>query len=213
MVDPSTCRKRVIRALQFMPTLSKKSIVATEVPPVAASCLQLPAQHFLLPALQITGLIMKTSITVLISMAASLSGCAIDPIARGGILSTNAAKAYIYTPEEQANMTESGTIPTMLTPSEVKELFSRKQKVEKPTGEVNYCDAGLSSLIQARRNEALASIDEACGGKDQYSIRHEGLGNIKARYVGNVQLTPGCARSKVIIFRCNGAQPTPDMRK
>lgn len=140
-----------------------------------------------------------------------LSGCAIDPASSGGVLSSNAGKAYIYTPEEQASMSESGTIPTMLTPSELKAYFSRK--AVKPTGEVNYCDAGLSVLVQSRRNEALAAIDHACG-KNQYAITHEGFGNVKARYLGNIQLTPGCARSKVIIFRCTGGhQPKPDMGK
>lgn len=148
-----------------------------------------------------------------ISIVIALSGCAIDPNAGGGMFSGNAAKAYIYTPEEQSNMTEQGAMPTMLMPSEVKAFFANKQQITKPTGEVNYCDAGLSSLIQARRKQALAAIDEACGGVDQYSIRHEGPGQVKARYIGNLQLTPGCTRSKVIIFRCSGAQPKPDMRK
>ena len=156
---------------------------------------------------------MKKSNVAVLYIAIALAGCAADPIGRGGIFSSNAAQVYIYTPEEQANMTAEGTIPTMLTPSEVKELFANKKKITKPTGEVNYCDAGLSSLIQARRNQALAAIDEACGGKDQYTIRHEGLGDVKARYVGHLQLTPSCARNKVIIFRCTGAQPKPDMRK
>lgn len=156
---------------------------------------------------------MKRPFAFPVLIALALAGCATDPNAGGGMFSSNAGKAYIYTPEEQANMTTDGTIPTMLTPSEVKELFSNPRKITKPTGEVNYCDAGLAALVQSRRNEALAAIDAACGGKDQYSIRHEGLGNVKARYAGNIQLTPGCTRSKVIIFRCNGAQPKPDMRK
>ena len=143
----------------------------------------------------------------------SLAGCAADPGAKDGGMFSNAAKAYIYTPEEQANMTSKGVGSTMLLPSEIREAFKNAKKETKPTGEVNYCDAGLSQLVQARRNEALAAIDEACGGKDQYSIRHEGLGNVKARYVGNFQLTPSCTRSKVIIFRCSGAQPKPEMRK
>lgn len=156
---------------------------------------------------------MKKSNVAVLYIAIALAGCAIDPNAGGGMFSSNAGKAYIYTPEEQANMTAEGTIPTMLTPSEVKELFANKKKITKPTGEVNYCDAGLASLVQARRNQALAAINETCGGNDQYTIRHEGLGNVKARYVGNIQLTPSCTRSKVIIFRCTGAQPKPDMRK
>lgn len=154
----------------------------------------------------------KTTIYGLMLLA-SLAGCAADPGAKDGGMFSNAAKAYIYTPEEQANMTSKGVGSTMLLPSEIREAFKNAKKETKPTGEVNYCDAGLSQLVQARRNEALAAIDEACGGKDQYSIRHEGLGNVKARYVGNFQLTPSCTRSKVIIFRCSGAQPNPEMRK
>lgn len=154
----------------------------------------------------------KTTIYGLMLLA-SLAGCAADPGAKDGGMFSNAAKAYIYTPEEQANMTSKGVGSTMLLPSEIREAFKNAKKETKPTGEVNYCDAGLSQLVQARRNEALAAIDEACGGKDQYSIRHEGLGNVKARYVGNFQLTPSCTRSKVIIFRCSGAQPKPEMRK
>lgn len=146
-------------------------------------------------------------------LALSLSGCALDPNAAGGILTSNAAKVYIYTPEEQAGMTESGTIPTMLTPSEIRAHFQNAGKVTKPTGEVNYCDAGLAQLIQARRNEALAAIAQACGGETKYQIRHEGLGDVKARYVGNFKITPSCNRSKVVIFRCAGAQPKPDMSK
>ena len=149
----------------------------------------------------------------MLALALMLSGCAADPGARGGVLFSNAAKVHIYTPEEQAKMTAEGTIPTMVAPSELRAYFENAKKVTKPTGEVNYCDAGLSSLVQARRNEALAAIDEACGGKDQYSIRHEGLGNIQARYAGKIKLTPACNRSKVIIFRCAGVQPKPDMRK
>lgn len=156
---------------------------------------------------------MNSPVTVAIFTAIALAGCAIDPNSGGGAFSGNAAKAHIYTPEEQAEMTPEGTIKTMITPSEIRERFKNAGKVTKPTGEVNYCDAGLAALVQARRNEALAAIDQACGGKDQYSIRHEGLGNVKARYVGSVQLTPGCTRSKVVIFRCSGTQPKPDLRK
>ena len=156
---------------------------------------------------------MKKSIAVVISAAIALAGCAIDPNAGGGAFSSNAAKAYIYTPEEKANMSDRGTIPTMLTPSEIREFYKNAGKDTKPTGEVSYCDAGLAQLVQSRRNEALAAIDAACGGKNQYSIRHEGEGAPKARYVGNFQLTPSCTRGKNIIFRCSGVQPKPDMRK
>jgi hypothetical protein len=155
--------------------------------------------------------IFVTSIAVLLTML--LTGCALDPNAGGGLLTSNAAKVYIYTPEEQAGMTPEGTIETMITPSEIRERFKNAGKVVKPTGEVNYCDAGLAQLIQARRNEALGAIAQACGGESQYQIRHEGLGDVKARYLGNFKLTPSCTRSKVVIFRCTGAQPKPDMRK
>ena len=149
----------------------------------------------------------------ILAVAAMLSGCAADPGGRNGGLFSNAAKAHIYTQEEQENMTANGTIPTMIAPSELRDYFKNAKNVTKPTGEVNYCDAGLPALVQSRRNQALAAIDEACGGKDKYSIRHEGPGHIKARHLGSIQLTPGCSRSKVIIFRCAGVQPKPDMRK
>jgi hypothetical protein len=157
-------------------------------------------------------LVTAMALTVLV-LAGPLSGCALDPNSGGGMLTSNAAKVHIYTPEEQAGMTTSGTIPTMLTPSELRAHFENAGKVTKPTGEVNYCDAGLAQLIQARRNEALAAIAQACGGESQYQIRHEGLGDVKARYLGNLKLTPSCNRSKVVIFRCTGTQPKPDMRK
>ena len=144
-----------------------------------------------------------------------LAACAMDPNAGGGALNSNAAKVHIYTPDEQAGMSATGTIPTMLAPSEVRAHFENLQngKASKPTGEVNYCDAGLAQLIQMRRKEALNAIAESCGGEDKYRITHEGLGDVKARYVGSVQLTPSCTRSKVVIFRCTGALPKPDMRK
>ncbi len=155
----------------------------------------------------------KQLFSTIILATLTLTGCALDPNSGNGMFSGNAGRAYIYTPEEQESMSADGTIATMLTPSEVRELMSNPRKITKPTGEVNYCDAGLPALVQARRNEALAAIDAACGGKDQYEIRHEGLGDLKARYVGNFQITPSCNRSRAIIFRCNGAQPKPDMRK
>ncbi len=145
-----------------------------------------------------------------------LAGCA------GGVAGgldaanfSNAAQVHIFTPEEQNGMTAEGTIPTMLAPSEVRAHFEkiRAGKNTKPTGVVTYCDAGLVQLIQARRNQALTAIDGACGGKDQYEIRHEGLGNLKARYAGSFQLGASCTRSKEVIFRCNGAQPKPNLSK
>ncbi len=51
----------------------------------------------------------------------------------------------------------------MTAPSEIRELLANAGKETKSTGEVNYCDAGLASLIQARRDEALNAIATACG--------------------------------------------------
>lgn len=149
-------------------------------------------------------------------VTAVLSGCAGG--GAGGfdaVNFSNAAQVHIFTPEEQDGMTAEGTIPTMLAPSEVRAHFEkiRAGKNTKPTGVVTYCDAGLAQLVQARRNQALAAIDGACGGKDQYQIRHEGQGNLKARYAGSFQVGASCTRSKEIIFRCNGAQPKPNLGK
>jgi hypothetical protein len=141
------------------------------------------------------------------AFALTISGCAADPNAGGGILTSNAAKVYVYSPEEQAGITPEGTIETMITPSEIRERFKNAGRVTKPTGEVNYCDAGLPLLVQSRRSEALAAVAEACGGQDKVQVRHEGPGNLQARYLGNIKLTPGCTRSRVVIFRCTGAQP------
>jgi len=150
-----------------------------------------------------------------LAMSMVLTGCAADPNAGGGAFTANAAKVHIYTPQEQAEMTSTGTIPTMLTPSEIRAYLenAKNNKATKPTGEVNYCDAGLSQLVEARRQEALKAIAEACGSEDKYAITFEGPGNIKAKYVANFQITPSCTRGKLVIFRCTGVQPKPDMRK
>ena len=149
----------------------------------------------------------------LLGLAITVSSCAMDPNAGGGMFSSNAAQAHIYTAEEKAGMNAEGISGLVLLPSEVRAYVENKNKSTPPTGEVNYCDAGLGALIQARRNEALGAIAEACGGPDSYRIRREGLGNVKARYVGNFQLTPSCNRSRVIVFKCTGAEPEPVLRK
>lgn len=153
---------------------------------------------------------MKKPIAAVLFASLSLAGCAssID-----NTLFSNAAKVHLFTPEEQANMTPEGAIQTMITPSEIREYYKNAGKLTKPTGAVNYCGAGLSSLVQSRRNAALAAIDEACGGKDQYSIRREGSGYIEVSRIGNVQIGSSCNRPMSIYFRCNGVQPEPDIRK
>jgi len=59
----------------------------------------------------------------MLALAVMLPGCAVDPGARSGGLFNNAAKVHIYTPEEQANMTAEGTIPTMVAQSELRAYF------------------------------------------------------------------------------------------
>ena len=149
----------------------------------------------------------------LLGLAITVSSCAMDPNASGGMFSSNAAKAHIYTAQERAGMNAEGITGLVLLPSEVRAYVENKKKSTPPTGEVNYCDAGLGALIQARRNEALAAIADACGGPESYRIRREGPGNVKARYAGNFQLTPSCNRSRVIVFKCTGAEPQPVLRK
>ncbi|MDI1342230.1 hypothetical protein [Polaromonas sp.] len=159
---------------------------------------------------------MKRMTVAILFVGGALSGCA-GGVAGGfdGVNFSNAAQVHIFTPEEQNAMTAEGTSPTLLLPSEVRAHFEkiRAGKNTKPTGVVTYCDAGLAQLIQARRDQALAAIDATCGGKDQYEIRHEGLGNLKTRYAGNFKVGASCTRSKEVVFRCNGVQPKPNLSK
>lgn len=151
--------------------------------------------------------------TMLVPVVVLLSSCATGAGGFDSINFNNAAKVHIFTPEEQSNMTADGAIPTMVTPSEIREYYKNAGKITKPTGVVNYCGAGLSSLVQSRRNAALAAIDGACGGKDQYSIRREGPGYMEVSHVGNVKIGGDCMRPMSIYFRCNGVQPKPEIRK
>lgn len=159
---------------------------------------------------------MKKLIATILFFSSGLYGCAGGAAgAFDSINFSNAAQVHIYTQEEQNAMTAEGTSPTILLPSEVRAHFEKIKagKNTKPTGVVTYCDAGLAQLIQARRNQALAAIDGACGGKDQYEIRHEGLGNLKTSYAGSFQVGASCTRSKEVIFRCKGVQPKPSLSK
>lgn len=159
---------------------------------------------------------MKKLSAVILFFSCGLFGCA-GGVAGGfdSVNFSNTAQVHIYTPEEQNAMTAEGTSPTILLPSEVRAHFEKIKagKNTKPTGVVTYCDAGLAQLIQARRNQVLAAIDGACGGKDQYEIRHEGLGNLKTSHVGSFQVGASCTRSKEVIFRCKGVQPKPSLSK
>ena len=131
---------------------------------------------------------MKQRFVAVLFAAIALAGCA----------NTN---VYIYTPEEQAGMTPDGAIATMISPSELREHFKNAGKVTKPTGHVTYCNAGL--LGQSARSEALKAIDGACGGTGQYTILRA------APLVDAVNTAVGtsCARSEMIIFRCDVVQP------
>ncbi len=151
--------------------------------------------------------------TTALALSCLLLGCTTSAGGIDSVLFSNAAKVQIFTPEEQANMKADGAIETMITPSEIRERFKNAGKVTKPTGAVNYCGAGLSSLVQSRRNAALAAIDEACGGKDKYTIRREGSGYIEVTHVGDVRIGADCNRPMSIYFRCNGVQPKPDIPK
>jgi hypothetical protein len=141
----------------------------------------------------------------------ALMGCAGDPMGAGGLLSANASKPYIYTDAEKRGMSPDGFTNQILLPSDVRKFMTNKEGP--PTGEASYCDAGLAQLIQSRRNETLAAIAQVCGGERKYSIRRDGPGSIKARYVGNIQITPSCTRGHVIVFKCNGVEPKADMSK
>lgn len=107
-----------------------------------------------------------------------------------------AQKVHLYTPQEQAAMTEDGSIATMTTPSELRELFENAGKVVKPTGHITYCNAGVLGL--SARSRALKAIDASCGGTGQYTLLRAGP------MVDAVSTAFGtsCKRSEMIVFRC-----------
>ena len=109
---------------------------------------------------------------------------------------------HLYTPAEQAGMTADGAIATMLTPSELQEYFSHAGKAAKPTGHVSYCNAG--TLSGSARSNALKTVDGVCGGTGQYTIvRAVPMLDAVSTAVGT-----SCTRSEMIIFRCDGQQPS-----
>ena len=115
----------------------------------------------------------------------------------------NASKVYIFTKAEQDQMSEDGSILTMVTPSELKAYFQNAHKITKPTGAVNYCGSGMSALVKSRRENALEAIDKACGGKNNYSIRSERPGFVAASKVGSLQIGSECNKPLAIYFRCH----------
>ena len=62
------------------------------------------------------------------------------------------------------------------------------------TGEVTYCNAGLNTIIETRRQEALQKISETCNGNN-YSITGESSGH-----------SASCTLDNTIVFKCNGGK-------
>lgn len=62
------------------------------------------------------------------------------------------------------------------------------------TGEVTYCDAGLSTLVESRRKEAFAIINDTCKG-DNYTITGESPGH-----------SASCTLDRTIVFKCNSGK-------
>lgn len=62
------------------------------------------------------------------------------------------------------------------------------------TGEVTYCDAGLSTLVESRRKEAFSIIHDTCKG-DNYTITGESPGH-----------SASCTLDRTIVFKCNGGK-------
>lgn len=116
----------------------------------------------------------------------AILGCAstVNPI-----LNSSVKKAYIYSPHENQEMG---------TPSVMRGA----------TGEVRYCQGGLPQLVAARQKEAYATIAEACGGEDQYTISGELMGDATGFFMG---VESGCTGNagRVIVFKCKGRKPTP----
>lgn len=59
------------------------------------------------------------------------------------------------------------------------------------TGEITYCNAGLNTLVESRRQEALQKISDTCKGNN-YSIIGVSPGH-----------TASCTQDATIVFKCN----------
>lgn len=108
-----------------------------------------------------------------------------------------ATETHLYTPEEQAGMTEDGSIPTMTTPSELREYFENANK-PKPTGQVTYCNAGIMGV--GARGKALGKINAICGGPEKATILRAG----PRIYGTGTFFGTSCKRAEMIVFRCDG---------
>ena len=108
---------------------------------------------------------------------------------------------HLYTPEELAGISADGSIATMTTPSELRELFENGGKVPKPTGHVTYCKAGLMGL--GARAKAMQAISNTCGGANRFTVLRAGpMVDAVKTFVGT-----SCVRSEMITFRCESSPP------
>ena len=108
---------------------------------------------------------------------------------------------HLYTPEELAGISADGSIATMTTPSELRELFENGGKVPKPTGHVTYCNAGL--MGRGARAKAMQAISNTCGGANRFTVLRAGpMVDAVKTFVGT-----SCVRSEMITFRCESSPP------
>jgi len=114
--------------------------------------------------------------------------------------SANAQQLHLYSKEEQAGMSHDGSIATMTTPSEIRELFENAGKTPKPTGHITYCNAGLQGI--GARARALEAVGKVCGGSRNVQVLRAGpmVDAVKTVLGGK------CVRSEMIVFRCDSAQ-------
>jgi len=126
-----------------------------------------------------------THTATLLCLVALLAGCAGLDTA----LHSNVATPYIYSPSEKA-------------PGPLSASYQWGA-----TGEVSYCNAGMSSLIASRRKAALDAVARVCQG--DYAITGESGGGALGHRVGNFKLTPDCNQGRTVVFKCAKVQPTP----
>ena len=119
---------------------------------------------------------------------ALLAGCAGSTT--NPIFNSSAEKVYIYSPEE--NRRGSGVPAAMVG----------------ATGEVRYCASGMATLVQSRKQQALAAVAAACGGEDKYSLTGELMTDATGSFMGVAVQCVGNA-GRAIIFKCSGAKPSP----
>jgi hypothetical protein len=126
-----------------------------------------------------------TTTATLLCIGTLLAGCAgLDTV-----LHSNVATPYIYSASEKA-------------PGPLSASYQWGA-----TGEVSYCNAGMSSLIASRRKDALDAVARVCQG--DYSITGEGGGGALGHRVGNFKLTPDCYQGRTVVFKCSKVQPAP----